>query len=68
MLNIRELPGHKTAKVGALGPTTSGLRPTGACPHGRHWRLVGAGYKRDGGVGELKVPHGELSSTNEGQL
>ncbi len=37
VLNIRELPGHKTAKVGALGPTTSGLRPTGAC------RMVGTG-------------------------
>ncbi len=37
VLNIRELPGHKTAKVGALGPNTSGLRPTGAC------RVVGTG-------------------------
>lgn len=37
VLNIRELPGHETTKVGALGPTTSGLRPTGYC------RMVGAG-------------------------
>ncbi len=37
VLNIRELPGHKTEKVGALGPDTSGLRPTGIC------RMVGTG-------------------------
>lgn len=31
VLNIRELPGHTTAKIGALGPDTAGLRPTGGC-------------------------------------
>lgn len=37
VLNIREFPGHTTAKVGALSPHTSGLRPTGEC------RMVGTG-------------------------
>lgn len=37
VLNIREFPGHETAKVGALSHETTGLRPTGIC------RTVGAG-------------------------
>ncbi len=37
VLNIRQFPGHRTKKVGALGPNTSGIRPTGQCA------MVGAG-------------------------
>ena len=42
VLNIRQFPGHRTTKVGALGPNTSGIRPTGRCAMvgtGAWWEL-----------------------------